>query len=432
MTLNESRTTRRLVKPSRLLFTTISAALMASIILLSTACDNTRQKPSDHDAPTVRAEQLDAMSTRIAVLEEKVEELRRPRANPNDSTVTLFQGDETLGTSTVTIDALVGDKPVIINFWAAQASPSRAELTEFQEFYEEYRDEVLILLVDAGQFTGQGTPGQALDLLKELGVTVPAGYAENPAILQTYQILGLPTTLFIDSEGQIHHRWTGTLNKQVLVENTRAMLGYKPRVTTAASTTSPQTSALPTHGSISTAAPAATAAPATTAAAAPQPTAAPAATAPIAVYHATPTASPAATAVAVHTATTAPKAYNCDDVLRNQLVFQRNASTAGAMNAIIAIIQNQRGDQCSLDLWNPTVIDTTTTPQYGGCPAQRVIGTQDVPSGLHEGTSNLSVQLKSGRDRDNNIIVHWHHEKRPADNARCWLYVAGLRTWSVE
>ena len=411
MTLNESRTTRRLVKPSRLLFTAISAALMASIIILSTACDNTRQKPSDHDAPTVRAEQVDAMSTRIAVLEEKVEELRRTRANPNDSTVTLFQGDETLGTSTVTIDALVGDKPVIINFWAAQTPPSRAELTEFQEFYEEYRDEVLIILVDAGQFTGQGTPGQALDLLKELGVTVPAGYAENPAILQTYQILGLPTTLFIDSEGQIHHRWTGTLNKQVLAETTRAMLGYKPQVMTATATASPQTSPPPTHAPIDTEAPQATAAPTP-------------------VYHATPTAALAATAVAAPTA--APAAYNCDDVLRNQLVFQRNAHSAAALNAVIANIQKQRIDQCSLDVWNPTVIDTTTTPQYGGCPAQRVIGTQDVPSGLHEGPSDLSVQPKSGRDRDNNIIVHWHHEKRPADNSRCWLYVARVNIWSAE
>lgn len=403
MTLNESGTTRRLVKPSRLLFTAISAAIMASIIILSTACDNTRQKPSDHDAPTVRAEQLDTMSTRIAVLEEKVEELRRTRTNPNDSTVTLFQGDETLGTSTVTIDALVGDKPVIVNFWAAQTPPSRAELTEFQEFYEEYRGEVLILLVDAGQFTGQGTPGEALDLLKELGVTVPAGYAENPAILQTFQILGLPTTLFIDSEGQIHRRWTGTLNKQVLVENTRAMLGYKPRVTTAASTASPQTSPPPTRAPAATASPAATTAPAATAVAASQPT-----------------------------AVATPAAYNCDDVLRNQLVFQRNAHSAAALNAVIANIQNQRVEQCSTNVWNPTVIDTTTTPQYGGCPAQRVIGTQDVPSGLHEGPSDLSVQPKSGRDRDNNIIVHWHHEKRPADNARCWLYVARINTWSAE
>ena len=430
MTLNESRTTRRLVKPSRLLFTAISAALMASIIILSTACDNTRQEPSDHDAPTVRYEQIDAMSTRIAVLEEKVEELRRTRTNPSDSTITLFQGDEALGTSTVTIDTLVGDKPVIINFWAAQTPPSRTELTEFQEFYEEYRDEVLVLLVDAGQFTGQGTPGQALDLLKELGVTIPAGYAENPAILQTYQILGLPTTLFIDNEGQIHHRWTGTLNKQVLVENTRAMLGYKPQVMTATATASPQTSPPPTHAPIATATTAATTAPAT-AAAAPQPTAAPT-TAPIAVYRATPTEAPQATAVAAPAATAAPAAYNCDDVLRNQLVFQRNAHSAAAQNAVITNIQIQRVEQCSADVWNPQVVDTTTTPQYGGCPAQWVIGTQDVPSGLHEGPSNLSVQLKSGRDRDNNIIVHWHREKRPADNARCWLYVSRVSTWSAE
>ena len=429
MNLKDPGTTRHLQRPNRLLFTAISATLIAGILLLGTACSSTRQKPPEHDDPTARTEQLHSMSTRIAVLEGQVKELRHTGRQSHNSTVALFQGDETLGTSTVTIDALVGDNPVIINFWAAQTPSSRAELMEFQEFYEEYHDEVLVLLIDAGRLTGQGTPGQALDLLKELGVTIPAGYAEDPAILHTYQIQGLPTTLFIDGKGRIHDRWTGALNKQVLVENARAMLGYKPQVATAAPTASSQTSPPPTTAPIPTEAPAATAAPASTVglAATAAPAATSAAAAPTAAT-ATPVSQPTLTQ---EPSARKPAAYDCDDVLRTQLVFQRNASTANTLNAIIARIQNQRVDRCGINAWDPTVIDTTT-PQYGGCPGQEVIGDQDVPSGLHEGPFDPSVQMKSGRDPDNNIIVHWHRDKRPADNARCWLYVARLRTWSVE
>ena len=47
---------------------------------------------------------------------------------------------------------------------------------------------------------------------------------------------------------------------------------------------------------------------------------------------------------------------NCDGILRNQLVFQRGASTESRMNVVVAQIQSQNSD-CASDVWNPTVID---------------------------------------------------------------------------
>ena len=41
---------------------------------------------------------------------------------------------------------------------------------------------------------------------------------------------------------------------------------------------------------------------------------------------------------------------NCDQLLRNQLVFQRGASTAGRMGEVIRQIQAQR-DNCVSELW---------------------------------------------------------------------------------
>ena len=127
---------------------------------------------------------------------------------------------------------------------------------------------------------------------------------------------------------------------------------------------------------------------------------------------------------------------NCDDVLMNQFVFQRNASTPQALQAVISVIQNQRVDQCSVDLWKPVVAESNSAGNApaGGCPTKEVVGVQDVPSGLHGGASDETVRDKSGRDRDNNIIIHWSSTagQKPTDNASCWLYVSRLSTWSVE
>ena len=129
---------------------------------------------------------------------------------------------------------------------------------------------------------------------------------------------------------------------------------------------------------------------------------------------------------------------NCDDILQNQFVFQRNASTETALNAVISVIQNQRVEQCSVDVWKPKVIDSDGSTACGG---EKQIGVQDVPSGIQVDSSvtdntaaGAAVRVKSGRDRDNNIIIHWSddEDEKPTDNSKCWMYVSRLSTWSVE
>ena len=50
---------------------------------------------------------------------------------------------------------------------------------------------------------------------------------------------------------------------------------------------------------------------------------------------------------------------NCDQLLRNQLVFQRGASTSGRMNEVIRQIQATR-DNCVSELWNPSVTESSS------------------------------------------------------------------------
>ena len=148
-----------------------------------------------------------------------------PEEAAPDFAITVSQGQDIIGGGNVAMASLFGEKPVVLNFWAAECPPCRAELPEFQEFHEEYGDRILVLGVDLGQFTGQGTPEQGRALLAELGVTIPAGYTEDSQVLPKYRVLGLPTTVFINADGSIHDSWTGALNLEVLVEKGEEMLG---------------------------------------------------------------------------------------------------------------------------------------------------------------------------------------------------------------
>ena len=151
---------------------------------------------------------------------------------------------------------------------------------------------------------------------------------------------------------------------------------------------------------------------------------------------------------------------NCDSVLRNQLIFQRGASTKDRMQVVISQIQSQQ-QECAKDVWKPVAIDLgkasnagvaagingqdSTDDAKGLCfsssggftshadAATIEVGDQSFPGGLTRETSDdkFYPRSTSGRDSENNIIVYWADEvsDRPSDAASCWLYFARLRSW---
>ena len=138
--------------------------------------------------------------------------------------ITLFQGEAKLGGTDLNVRQFQG-KPLIINFWAGLCPPCRAELPDLQEFYNEFSDRVTLVGVDLGQFTGLGSLQDAKDLLEELQITYPAGFTGDSSVIREYKVFGMPTTIFIDANGEIFKNWGGALNSSVLREQANAMLG---------------------------------------------------------------------------------------------------------------------------------------------------------------------------------------------------------------
>jgi thiol-disulfide isomerase/thioredoxin len=142
-----------------------------------------------------------------------------PEERAPDFELELYQGESVVGGETVQFSDLLGEgKPVVLNFWAGLCPPCRREMPDFQRLYNNRQDEILLVGVDVGTFTGLGTREDGLELLQELEITYPNGTTDRSDILEAYQVLGMPSTYFITPQGEIVQSWAGLLNEEKMSE----------------------------------------------------------------------------------------------------------------------------------------------------------------------------------------------------------------------
>ncbi len=128
-----------------------------------------------------------------------------------------YQGADLVGGETVQFSQIIaGGKPVVLNFWAAQCPPCRVEMPEFDHAWQAARDRVLLVGLDVGPLINLGTRAEGEALAQELGVTYPVGTTSDATVMQRYQVLGMPSTLFITTQSQIVRQWTGSLDEAAL------------------------------------------------------------------------------------------------------------------------------------------------------------------------------------------------------------------------
>ncbi len=136
-----------------------------------------------------------------------------------DFTFETYQGADLVGGETVQFSQiLAAGKPVVLNFWAAQCPPCRVEMPEFDHAWQAARDRVLLVGLDVGPLINLGTRAEGQALAEELGVTYPVGTTSDATVMQRYQVLGMPSTLFITTQSQIFRQWTGILDEAATTE----------------------------------------------------------------------------------------------------------------------------------------------------------------------------------------------------------------------
>jgi thiol-disulfide isomerase/thioredoxin len=101
------------------------------------------------------------------------------------------------GRPVVSLEALRG-KPVVLNFFGSWCPPCVREMPALEAMSQRYRGRVQFVGV-----TFNDARDAARSLLERSGVTYPAAFDAKSDLAYDYGIRGMPTTLFIDPQGNL-------------------------------------------------------------------------------------------------------------------------------------------------------------------------------------------------------------------------------------
>ena len=106
-------------------------------------------------------------------------------------------------------------KPIILNFWASWCGPCQMEMPDFQEAFEELGDDIQFLMINSTDGSRE-TVQTALDFIKKQGYTFPVFFDSSYDASYAYSAYSLPTTYFIDADGNVIAHATGMIDAQTL------------------------------------------------------------------------------------------------------------------------------------------------------------------------------------------------------------------------
>ncbi len=103
---------------------------------------------------------------------------------------------------------------VVLNFWASWCVPCRAEMPFFEKVARSPEAKGVAFI---GLALLDDEPSSRA-FLNEVGVTYPTGPDPNNEIARSYQVVGLPTTIFIRPDGTVARKWAGPISEEQLQE----------------------------------------------------------------------------------------------------------------------------------------------------------------------------------------------------------------------
>jgi cytochrome c biogenesis protein CcmG/thiol:disulfide interchange protein DsbE len=112
---------------------------------------------------------------------------------------------------TVTLAAFNG-KPLVINFWASWCFPCQTEMPLLESAYRSNHGSVQFLGIDTDD-----RRGAAIRFLARVHVTYPSLFMpQRGPVATSYDLIGLPITVFISAHGTVVGRHVGQLNGPTL------------------------------------------------------------------------------------------------------------------------------------------------------------------------------------------------------------------------
>jgi thiol-disulfide isomerase/thioredoxin len=133
--------------------------------------------------------------------------------NDRDFVLNIYTGESEIGSKSIAFDELVANenRPILLNFWANNCPPCRAEMIWLEAAWQEYGDKVLFVGVDVGPYVGLGTYNGGRDLVEDFSITYVTGNTYNKSVITDWQVTNMPSTFLLNRDGQVHDLIVGAI-----------------------------------------------------------------------------------------------------------------------------------------------------------------------------------------------------------------------------
>ncbi|MGX7144212.1 TlpA family protein disulfide reductase [Facklamia languida] len=115
-------------------------------------------------------------------------------------------------------------RPMVVNMWATWCPPCREEMPAFQKAWEDHKEDVDFFMVNA-LHSKPGENKEAVDrFVEKHKLSLPIYYDLDMTTMIELQATFLPTTLFINKEGEIIHHQIGMISPEDLEKHIESIL----------------------------------------------------------------------------------------------------------------------------------------------------------------------------------------------------------------
>ena len=101
--------------------------------------------------------------------------------------------------------------PLVVNFFAAWCPSCVSEMPDFEASFQAWGGDVAFLGISE-----DARASDSLELIDETEITYPTGWDPDGSIFSSFGSFTMPTTLFIDGDGEIVEMFSGALTREQL------------------------------------------------------------------------------------------------------------------------------------------------------------------------------------------------------------------------